>query len=589
MTKIPTSSDLQRTTPQSGKSIAAVPRRQYAGEGQGAQQMAQAVRGVGNELSELGLDFVALDKKRKERENRLQVTKAKAYWQQEDMRARADLSQDQDYKTYGTRYEERMKEAREVALGMVDDEYSSNILAEEFNTDLTRGSVTMLKNSLEKEAEVGRADIEDQYEQILENAKLAETTADKMNILSNLDLVLSAGRKNGYISAEKEEEMLDRGKESFADTMYIALSPEEQLDVLAKEGNNGHWINYIPAERRAALKVAAEKAVKAESEANETDRLKGEAIQEVLSMKGRDMTPEEMQAEAERKYATSDPKKFLYLESRIAVHKAQTEEAEIDAANDTFDKWSKTFTLNKKDETFLSEEGEAEYFTFEDIPSADLEMMNEAQIQNLQALSQEKVLARSAPAYDDRANKNMLMNKVKQAEEGHIRWAEVAKYYGEISASLTVKTREEYDQILMEKSVPARFESEYDANQQLEAKLEYMNINDENINNIKRNMNDWQRRYYEQKGEAPSEKVLQEYVDGLFIRYDAPGLGRDEYVYMDPTVDPRTALSVFSAHKRANNNEEPSEEQMKMYMDQYKREGRVQLVKPKERTIKGGR
>jgi hypothetical protein len=487
-----------------------------------------------------------------------------------------------------------MGKVREEALKMVDDNYAKNLLNEEFGVDFTRGFMEMEKKSLVEEKDTHRAGVENTVEALLEQASQTESMTDKMKLMEQVNFHYDVALKNKYFTAQEVEELQDQNRESFANTIYVGLTPEEQIAELDKAGAQGHWANWIPAEKRAVLKARAEKSLEEEQKANEADRLKGEAISWVLDMEDRGMDAEEMQAAAESKYARTDPKKFLYIESRTAANKAQDEKLREASAVDVYNKWSSTFFLDEDKGAFLDDEGNKQFFTFEDIPEAEIDELRDRPdlLANLKNLSDERLQLRNVPQIDDRANLNMVMNQIQQASNGLISWEKASLAYGSVSATLTPETRSKYEKILMEKSVPELVKSEFTASQLLESQVKALNIKDEAVTDMKMRFNEWQRQYqHNNNGKIPSDADKEKYIDGLFLKYDADGWGGDERVYMDPDVDPMVASDHFEEFKRLHGRE-PDENEMRKMMDQYEATGRYSVIRPPEektQTARGGR
>src|SRR5688572_21945689 len=101
MARLPDINDLgQRPVPQS--------RSRFVPSARPGAEIAQGI----NDLANAGFKIP-------ERQDRLTYAKSKSGLLLEDIKARSELENDPDYETIEPRYRERMKKAREVAMGQI--------------------------------------------------------------------------------------------------------------------------------------------------------------------------------------------------------------------------------------------------------------------------------------------------------------------------------------------------------------------------------------------------------------------------------------------------------------------------------------
>ena len=124
MARLPTLDDLgARPVPVSRRGVASV---------RNAGAVADAVGGLGAQVAQIGQTML-------EKEDKLSYAAARAALLKADVAARNELQDDPDYETFGARYNERMKAAREQAASMIKSRSDRSLFEAEAGIDVERG------------------------------------------------------------------------------------------------------------------------------------------------------------------------------------------------------------------------------------------------------------------------------------------------------------------------------------------------------------------------------------------------------------------------------------------------------------------
>ncbi len=192
MPRLPTLDDLgSRPVPVSRRQIATNPR---------ASAIADAAAGLGETIAGIGQRMV-------EHQDKLNYAAAKSALLKADMTARQELENDPDYETWGTRYAERMKTARDEAAKGIQSRSQRTMFAADADLDITRGGLELgkLADGRRRSARVATlnqslADLQDVGQDALDDA------TREVAIKSATDLI-QAARDGGDIDAVQAGEM----------------------------------------------------------------------------------------------------------------------------------------------------------------------------------------------------------------------------------------------------------------------------------------------------------------------------------------------------------------------------------------------
>lgn len=97
-----------------------------------AGAVADAAAQLGGQIAQIGQGMI-------EKQDKLNYAAARASLLKADVQARQELQDDPDYETYGARYTEKMKAARDAAAGMIKSNSDRALFQAESNVDVERG------------------------------------------------------------------------------------------------------------------------------------------------------------------------------------------------------------------------------------------------------------------------------------------------------------------------------------------------------------------------------------------------------------------------------------------------------------------
>lgn len=218
-----------RPTPQPGRSYA-------GGGGQGYQpvaptgdrQLASAYEGLGEAVYRGGSVAADAERKAKEKEDRYQEAAAHSAFLRKKVELDNSFDDDPEYQTYGKRYEEGIKRAREDAAAMIKDPDRRALF------DLKAGDASALgmeqigKKAQAKEKDIGRGYLIDTLNANQKAALEARDPATRDALLLSTDSSLEAARAKGHISYEEEAVKRRESTEKFAES-WARTVPSDQL------------------------------------------------------------------------------------------------------------------------------------------------------------------------------------------------------------------------------------------------------------------------------------------------------------------------------------------------------------------------
>lgn len=219
-----------RPTPQPGRGYA-------GGGGQGYQpvaptgdrQLASAYEGMGEAVYRGGGVLADSALKAKEKEDRYQEAAAHSAFLRKKVELDNSFDDDPDYETYGKRYEEGIKRAREDAAAMIKDPDRRAMF------DLKAGDASVLgmeqigKKAKAKEKDAGQGYLLDTINGNLDAAMRTPDEKTREQLLDSINSSIVAAREKGHIDRLKEAELRQKYGQEFAERSLRALPPEEQL------------------------------------------------------------------------------------------------------------------------------------------------------------------------------------------------------------------------------------------------------------------------------------------------------------------------------------------------------------------------
>lgn len=253
MARLPTAEDLgqgQRLQSQSvvpinlGRSEQAQARAAEVG-----MQAGQAVSGVGRTLFEVGQRI-------QEREDRVNYAREKSNFLQSMVAAETEVGAngDTDYKTFGTRFNEKTQKAKQEAAAKIQNPAMRAQFEADADLDIQQGVSRMAAKSWALEADNGRAMVQ---EVSARNRELAMRTRDpkvRESLLHNTQIAIQTALQNGYIDPTQAEEWGRKTAIDYAMAYVNTQHPSEQLRLLKESGG---MADLIPSDVRKSMEEKA--------------------------------------------------------------------------------------------------------------------------------------------------------------------------------------------------------------------------------------------------------------------------------------------------------------------------------------------
>jgi hypothetical protein len=230
MAKLPTTLG-ERAVPRSRRGMASV-RPGIAAEGfgeaarifsQGAQNLAAGLQDASNNLY------------RAEQEKQsLALANAKSKFLQDQIGIEASLENDQDWATVGSRYDDRVKKAKDAAaLSITDPKYRAAFEAD-VGVDIARGQATIGSRARAKETDSARAGLNQTISSNMQAALSLpnEDKAGQRRLFDATASAIQAARGSGYITAQEAQQQVEKFQADYALSWIAKLPPAERLTAL---------------------------------------------------------------------------------------------------------------------------------------------------------------------------------------------------------------------------------------------------------------------------------------------------------------------------------------------------------------------
>lgn len=141
----------------------------------------------------------------KQRQDNLNLHKAKTAWQKAKLAADNAFDQDTDFTTYLERYDKNLNKAEEDALGMISSPRMKALFQEDISLSKAQGIEQMKDVAFQREKEQGLADLSEILEENREIALNATTEADRQSVFDTMNDVITAAELNNYVDAPKAQ------------------------------------------------------------------------------------------------------------------------------------------------------------------------------------------------------------------------------------------------------------------------------------------------------------------------------------------------------------------------------------------------
>lgn len=141
----------------------------------------------------------------RDKQDKVELARAKSYWLKEQVKANSDFEQDQDYATMQERYGQRLLEAKKNALGMLSNDENRALFDMDLQGDFERGMAGVKSLSYKRQVDAGRGAFRQATEDNLQSLLQAPDEQTRSSILKTQAELIRASKQRGYLTAEEEQ------------------------------------------------------------------------------------------------------------------------------------------------------------------------------------------------------------------------------------------------------------------------------------------------------------------------------------------------------------------------------------------------
>jgi len=231
MPKLPTAQQLGARIPQDRSNV-------VTGnfDTSGFQQLGQTVEAFGAGI--------------KDRQDAMNLQKAKTHWSKAKLAADNAFDQDNDFETYVERYNEALGKAEEQAGEMITNSRMKEIFKDDISLSRAQGVESMKDFAFSKETESGLATLQQILDDNREIALNATTNADRESAFDTMNDAIGTAELVGYVDADNAQIMRKKvGTDAAIGTIQVQdLKTQQQM--LA---NNEGPAELIPTDVRKSM------------------------------------------------------------------------------------------------------------------------------------------------------------------------------------------------------------------------------------------------------------------------------------------------------------------------------------------------
>lgn len=251
MARIPDVNDLGRNIPQVARGAVSA---DLTAPGRALEGFGQAVSQIGEVMAQ--------------KEDKFNYAEAQSAFLKRKTEIMASFDGDNDYTTFGDRFNQQIAKAREDSLAMIRNSNDQRAFQIESNNDITRGYEQIRGLARNKEVDAGIASLN---QTITSNREAALSSRDEQTresfVRATSDAIEGAFSR-GYISAQQVQEIKQKSAVDYATSSIAMMNPQQQVQALQSPG----MASLIPADvKQKMLKAASwnslqEKSVSAKVE-----------------------------------------------------------------------------------------------------------------------------------------------------------------------------------------------------------------------------------------------------------------------------------------------------------------------------------
>jgi hypothetical protein len=209
----------------------------------------------------------------KDRQDAMNLQKAKTLFQKAKIQADNSFDQDNDFGTYAERYNEALTKAEQDAVKLVNSSRMQEMLKQDIALSRAQGIESIKDLAFQKETESGRATLDEILTTNRENALNATTEADRAAAIDLMNDAIGTAEMNSYIDADTAQAMRRKNGQDMAIGMVEMQGLKTQREMLSS-GKGAAEI--IPADVRKQMLENVDKRLVIEEGLIAADQIRAE-------------------------------------------------------------------------------------------------------------------------------------------------------------------------------------------------------------------------------------------------------------------------------------------------------------------------
>lgn len=194
---------------------------------------------VGSALEQAGATVGQLGQTIAQKQDKLELARAKSYWLKEQTTANSDFEKDQDYTTMQDRYGQRLLEAKKNALGMLSNPENKALFETDLENDFNRGLAGVKSLAYKREVDNGRSVFRTTTEENTQSLLQAPDEATRSSIIKTQQDLIDAAYNCGFLTAEEKQKEGTTFIQNYATQRAqaeIEADPKSALKLLKPQG-----------------------------------------------------------------------------------------------------------------------------------------------------------------------------------------------------------------------------------------------------------------------------------------------------------------------------------------------------------------
>ena len=190
-----------------------------------------------------------------EREDRQNYAKAKSLFAQEQIAASHEFDTDTDYKTFESRYAERMQKARSSASALITHSGLREQFMNDSDLDIQRGTFQVQRKALQREKEHGLSVLTTTLDANRETGLTTDDPEERASLLEANALAIDTAVENGYMDKLDATQLKKKTAVDYASAAIGMRDYDEQIERLSNPDDP--MAKLLPTDtRHSMLEVA---------------------------------------------------------------------------------------------------------------------------------------------------------------------------------------------------------------------------------------------------------------------------------------------------------------------------------------------